>query len=393
MSQADFPPIRTGAPLLLALVLACTANPTPVSRPVEGVVALGVGALPGRPGYEAMRRGLNLAVTRLNESNTVRFQLRLPPSGSTSAVRVAELLRNDPSVIGVIGHPESGTSIEAIPVYADAEHDGANAVVAVSPTASSPRLSGISPWFFRIAPSDDVAAKYVAGWVRDSLHAVRATIVYRNDAYGREWSSTFGAAFEQRGGVVVDREPYLAGVTEWEAYAHLIAAQHPDVLLFPGDAPDAVALLRALAALHLNIPFVGGDGTEAMRDAPEADGAHFVAFFRPEHATSDEGKLFLQRYRDAFHEEPDMFAALSYDAALAIGRMVLAGAHTRGAVKDALEKLGRAAPSVEGVAGPISFQRNHDIDTRTVVVTTIRPNVTAVHARNVSALPAASANK
>ncbi len=356
----------------------------------DGTVLLGVGALPGRPGYESVLQGLELAVARLNEETGIatadgtplRFGLRTPDSGSVSAVQVAAQLRGDDGVIGVIGHPESGNMLEAMPIYADAEHAGASAVVAISPTASSPDLSGISPWFFRVAPSDNEAARFVARWVRDSLKFRRAAIIYRNDSYGRAWSSTFTDAFsttfdstnaEARDAAarVVEREPYLTGITEWDAYAQLLARRRPDVLLFPGDAADAIALLRALAAINVRIPFVGGDGTEGMRNAPEAVGARFVAFFRPERATSAEGQRFLERYRAEYRTEPDMFAALSYDAALAIGRSVQAGARTRVAVREALEKLGHGTTPIDGVAGPIAFELNHDIAGRSVVVTTI----------------------
>jgi len=349
--------------------IGCAARPAVTAS--DGSVALGVGALPGKPGYEGMRRGLELAVTRLNEAHTVTFRLQLPAAGSTSVVRIAEQLRSNPGVVGVIGHPESGNTLEALPIYADAEHAGADPVVVVSPTASSPRLSGISPWFFRVAPSDDNAAQFVARWVLDSLKSLSAAVIYRNDSYGREWSNTFSREFEKHAGIIVERDPYLTGITEWTAYAQLIARRHPDVLLFPGDAADAVEMLRALKEAHVNIPFVGGDGTEGMRSSPDAKGARFVAFFRPERATGGEGKLFLKRYHDAYHDEPDMFAALSYDAALAIGRSVLAGARTRVAVKEALERLGHGTAPIEGVVGPIAFERNHNISGRSVVVTTI----------------------
>ncbi len=355
------------ATIATALTVACGAKAAPVSD----TIAIGVGAIPGRPGYEAVLQGLDLAVARLNEAGTAKFRVRLPDARAVSAVRIAEQLRDDPSVLGVVGHPESGNTLEAVPVYADIEHAGANAVVAVSPTASSPKLSGISPWFFRVAPSDNDAARFVAQWVRDTLRATRAAIVYRNDAYGREWTSTFSDAFARGNATVIDREPYLNGIMEWDAYARLLAIQRPDVLLFPGDAVDAIALLRALEAINVHIPFVGGDGTEGMQSASVARGARFVAFFRPERATSDEGKLFLSRYREKYHAEPDMFAALSYDAALAIGRAALAGSRTRPGVKDALERLGHGVAPVQGAAGPIAFEPNHDISGRSVVVTTI----------------------
>ncbi|MEO7520950.1 MAG: ABC transporter substrate-binding protein [Gemmatimonas sp.] len=333
--------------------------------------ALGVGAVPGRPGYDNVVRGVELAVERLNERGSVRFRVRLPDAGSTSAVRVAQGLRDDPGVIGVVGHPESGHSIEALPVYSDGEHGGANAVVMVSPTASSPRLSGISPWFFRVAPSDNDAAKFVAHWTLDSLGSRRAALIYRNDSYGRDWSSTFATAFRAAGGTVVSRDPYLTGIAEWEAYALLLAKLKPDVLLFPGDAGDAVELLRALQQADVKLAFVGGDGTEAMAAAPEAQGARFVAFFRPERATSAEGQSFVNRFKARFKTDPDMFAALSYDAALAIGSTVIAGARTRTAVRDAIERIGTGTPSLDGAGGRIAFRENHDASARTVVVTRI----------------------
>lgn len=349
-------------------------------------LAIGVGAIPGSPGYEQVVGGVRLAVERLNEAGGAggtKFTVRLPDSTATTAVRVAQQLRDDPSVIAVVGHPESGNTVEVIPIYADAEHDGANGVVAVSPTASSPRLTGISPWFFRVAPSDADVARYVAQWVLDSLGARRAAIVYRNDSYGRDWSATFTRTFTEGKGEVIMRDPYLTGVVEWEAYATLIANQKPDVVLFPGDGDDALDLIRALRDRNVSVPFIGGDGTETMSTHPDAIGARIVAFFRPERATSVEANSFLPRYRALFTQEPDMFAALSYDAAIVIGRTVASGARTRTSLRLALERVGNGAPSVDGVAGRIAFLPNHDIKGRSVVIT----RVTAAARDNTGATP------
>jgi branched-chain amino acid transport system substrate-binding protein len=356
--------------LAIAPILSCRSAED--AEAPAGSMAIGVGAIPGNPGYESIVRGLEMAVQRLNETGSAKFRLRPPDRGSTSAVQVAQQLRDDPAVIGVVGHPESGNSIETVPVYADAEHEGRNAVVAISPTASSPRLSGISPWFFRVAPSDDDAARYVARWVLDSLGARRAAVIYRNDSYGRDWSSTFSDTFIKAGASVVARHPYLTGITEWDSYAQLLARLKPDVLLFPGDAGDAVEMLRALRAANVSLTFIGGDGTEGMRDSSEAEGAHYVAFFHPDRINSEEGRTFARRFQEKYHQPPDMFAAMSYDAALTIGRSVIKGAHTRLAVRRALERLGsKDSPAIEGVAGPLAFEKNHDIAGRAVVISTI----------------------
>ncbi len=360
--------MAVAAPLALALA-ACTGSRASGG---DGSLAIGVGAIPGSPNYEQVVNGVVLAVDRLNAQHpTLRFRVRLPDSSANSAVRVAQQLRDDPNVVAVVGHPESGNSLEALPIYADAEHAGANAVVAVSPTSSSPRLSGISPWFFRVAPSDADAAGYTARWVLDSLPARRAVVVYRNDSYGRDWAATFATAFAAGGGGVVMREPYLTGVVEWDAYASVIASLAPDVVLFPGDGDDALAFLRALRARGVRVPFVGGDGTESMRRHPDAAGAHYLSFFESARATSPEAGYFLPRFRERHGRDPDMFAALSYDAAIVVGRTMAAGARTRASLRLALEQVGNGAPSVDGVAGRIAFEKNHDIKGRGVVITRV----------------------
>jgi branched-chain amino acid transport system substrate-binding protein len=355
----------------MATVLSGTTTSCRSADSVQAEFAIGVGAIPGGPGYAEIVAGVTLAVERLNAQGPVRFRLRLPDSSAASAVRIAEALRDDPTVIAVVGHPESGNALETMPVYSDAARGGRNAVVAVSPTASSPRLSGISPWFFRVAPSDADAARVTARWVLDSLSARRAAVVYRNDSYGRDWASTFTSAFEAEQGKVLIREPYLTGVVEWEAYAALVAQQRPDVLLFPGDAADALALLRALRARGVSVPFIGGDGTEAMRRESVAAGARYVTFFNVAQATSPEAGHFLPKYRAAHARDPDMFAALSYDAAIVVGRTVANGARTRSSLRLALEQIGNGAPSVDGVAGRIAFLPNHDIKGRSVLLTRV----------------------
>jgi ABC-type branched-subunit amino acid transport system substrate-binding protein len=375
-----------------------TAGSSSAARTPAGTIGIGVGATPGKPGFDGVTRGIQLAVERLNADagGSVRFSVTLP-TAATSAVQIAQQLRDDPGVIGVVGHPESGTTLEAIPVYADAEHGGANAVVAISPTASSPRLSGVSPWFFRIAPSDNEAARLVAHYVSDSLRAKSTAVVYRNDSYGRDWTSKFTETFTGRAsssnssdsankatraaGSVLARLPYLTGITEWKAYALQLKKLAPQVLLFPGDADDAAELLRELKANDVKLTFVGGDGTEGLARTHEFPEAKYAAFFLPDRATSAEGKKFVDTYKAKYNEAPDMFSALSYDAALAIGRTVLNGAKNRADLRRSLERI-TGPNAIEGAGGPIAFNGQHDITGRTIVIETVGPAPAAPRADN-----------
>ncbi len=351
--------------LLLSLLTACNTAPA-----FGDDVAIGVGALPGRPGYENVVRGVELAVAELNRTPGVQFRIALPADSASSAVTVAAAHRADPSVIAVVGHPESGQTQLAVPVYAALDDGGRNAVASVSPTASSPALSGMSEWFFRVAPSDQAGAQDVARFAMDSLGLRVAAVVYRNDAYGRDWVAAFAERWRAGDGELVVRDPYLAGETDWELYAAHIAAQAPDVVLFPGDADEAVQFLRALRAAGARSQFIGGDGTEAIAQNAEFAGARYVSFFSAERATSPEARQFLAEWQARYGTPVDMFGALSYDAAMALGHAVRrAQPRTRAGVRAALATL-----DIAGVGGRIAFDSaTHDVIGRSVVVSTVAP--------------------
>jgi branched-chain amino acid transport system substrate-binding protein len=287
-------------------------------------------------------------------------------------IRIADSLRSDPSVVGVVGHPESGTTLEAISQYADAKNLGANAVVVISPTGTSPALSGASKWLFRVCPSDVQTSRTVARFVLDSLRAGRASVIFRNDAYGKDWSKSFGEAYREGRGVIVSRDPYVSGVTPWEAYAVYIKQLKPDVLLFPGSAEDALLALRAMKEVGITPMLVGGDATSGLEaNAAEFPNVRYAAFFLARRATTPEARAFITAYRQVYKEDPDQRAALAYDAAMLIGRAAWEVGPDRAKIRDYIESINgtpQGRPAMIGAAGAIAFDQNHDAINKPVVI-------------------------
>jgi branched-chain amino acid transport system substrate-binding protein len=220
-----------------------------------------------------------------------------------------------------------------------------------------------------VCPSDVQASRAVARYVLDSLKARRASVIYRNDSYGKDWAKSFGEAYRAGRGVVVQRDPYLQGATAWDAYAGYIKLLKPDVLLFPGSHEDALLALRALRAAGVSTPFIGGDATSGLEaNADEFPGVRYTAFFLPHRATSPEAKAFIAAYTAAFKVEPDQRAALAYDAAMLIGRGAVEVGPDRAEIRDYVESIGRERPTVAGAAGPITFDVNHDAVNKSVVI-------------------------
>lgn len=361
----------------------CRGGASPALFCATGVdtVAIGVALNPERPGMDAIHNGVDLAVATMNADPAIRgrgvvLAVRRTPRGLTSAVRAAERLRDDPRVAGIVGDAESGRTLDALPVYEDANGGGARAVVAVSPTATSAMLAGRSPWLFRVSPNDETASRAVATFAADSLGATRPAVVYRNDSYGRDWAATFVRAFRARHRGTVVRDPYVAGVTEWETYAEYLATLQPDLVLFPGGAEDAGPFLRALRHHRLHIPVLGGDATAPMADSAEFAGLHYAVAFVADRATSPEARAFVSAYVARFGKPPGVRAAMAYEAALLIGHAAAAvgpeAPRRRAEVRDWIAGLGRDVPPLPGVAGPLAFDGQHDVVGRSVVVARVK---------------------
>jgi branched-chain amino acid transport system substrate-binding protein len=298
-----------------------------------------------------------------------RFVLRLPPPNSTSAVQIALALRDDPTVVGVVGHTDSNSSIESAPIYEDAEHKGAGALVAVSPTSTSPALSGRSFWLFRVCPSDVAASKQAARFALDSLHSRRAIIVYRNDLFGRGWTRAFTDTYNAGGGMVVERNPHLVGMSEWEAYAGQVRELAPDLVLFPGRASDAINFLRSLRATGAKPVILGSDAVSQLEaQGDEFAGVYYTAFFLPTRVQSKEGREFVAEFERRYRMLPDQRAALSYDATMLVGRAVLAAGANRARVRDYIADIGTKRPPAIGVTGMIAFDAQHDAVDKAIVI-------------------------
>ena len=354
-----------------ATACAGSGDAANAGRPRADSLYIGVAASRGSAEFF---RGAQLAVDRLNAdrpSGARPLALRMPPDSQPTQVAVAAAFRDDPAVVGVVGHTGSAQTLEAAPIYGDVEQGGRRALVAVSPTATNPAITGAGEWIFRVCPTDDDAARTLARFAVDSVRARRVAVVYRNDLFGRGFTRTIAPELTRRGVTIVERDPYLAGVTEYEAYARRIARRGVDALVFAGGGADAADMIRALRSVGADPAVLGTDAVADVRDvgAPgEFADVRYAAFFDPGRARAVEQVVFVGDYRRRFGGLPDHQSALSYDAAMLIGRATHAVGADRRKVRDWLASVGRGAPAHAGVTGVIRFDEHGDAINKMVLV-------------------------
>ncbi len=322
--------------------------------------------------------GAQLAIEHLNARRPAGgrpLALLAPPDTLGGAVEMATYFRDHGSVVGVVGHTGSAQMREASPIYGDVQGGGRRALVAISPTATHPEVTRLSDWVFRVCPTDDDAARALARFAADSLSGRRAAIIYRNDLFGRGFTRIFAPAYEREGGTVLERNPYLLGITEYEAYAERIARRGADVVVIAGGAQDAVDMIRQMRRLGVSPRVIGTDDLSGINadtaHAREFAGVRYTAFYLP--GVNPSAASFEVEYRARFGRPPEHRAALSYDAAMLIGLAVHNVGPERRKVRDRIARTGSGAPAHAGVTGEIRFNEVGDPIRKPLLMGEIRP--------------------
>lgn len=324
----------------------------------------------------AMRQAAELAIREINARGGVRpngrgsgreLALRiLDDSGrADAAIRVATVLANDPTVVAVIGHLTSGTSLAAARVYGE----GRRPVTMISPSASSPDLSGVSPYVFRVCPTDLSHGAQLARFALRQLGARRAGLIYIDDDYGRGLRQSFAAEFRQLGGDLISEDPALGTTRTLEPYlARLRQRGGVDVLVLATERGGAELALREMTRLGLRWPVLGGDALTGI----EVEGVRLSSAYLPD-KPGERNAAFVAAYARANEGRlPDHRGAGSYDIVYLLARVLEAGGTDRTAIRDHLARVGRDRPAYEGVTGAIAFDERGDVPAKPVVIGTVR---------------------
>jgi branched-chain amino acid transport system substrate-binding protein len=339
----------------------------------DGEIVIGTAGPLAETRGEMSRMGAQLAIKEVNARGGVRgrrLALRALDDSArgVTAVRVAETWAAAPAVVAVVGHVTSGAMMMAARVY-DAEQ-----LPAVATTASSPELSGISPWVFRTIASDSSVAVAMARHASQAGFR-SAAVLYENDSYGRALAGLFRQNFR---GEVLSTDPIAAADSNFEPFVSYYRARRPDVVLLAGSEGSGLRFLREARRQRLETTVVGANSLVgiATADPAASEGVLIFAPFTPADPRP-EVRTFVAAFVKEYGRPPSSHAALAYDATLVIARAIERAGVSREGVRDWLAALDEKS-AVAGVTGPLRFQGSGDRLGREVTVTRVRDGVLAV---------------
>lgn len=313
------------------------------------------------------------------------------------AHQIVQAAQADSTIIGVMGWPFSSYVPKTVNIFSDAK------LPIVSETASSDQFSGISPYFFRVCPSNNVEGIAGAHYMEQNLQAHNVIVFSApSDPYSIGLGNDFTTQFTNDGHTVLKTEHYTLGnATSIKTALQDALAQTnpaPDALYFSGYSADISTLLSNLptSGPFANLQVMGGDALYELGGyTPNAlitwNRLHFTSFTDPDvWDVLDHGAqkpAFFSNYQNDFDpaqthtanaygwDLPDSDAMLSYDATLALLTAAKNTGKAQPTTADEVQALAQinGAHPFQGISGQIGFDQQGDALNKAVVILNVSP--------------------
>jgi branched-chain amino acid transport system substrate-binding protein len=213
------------------------------------------------------------------------------------------------------------------------------------------------PWYFTDIQDDRVQGYTLARHIYTELGIKRVALLRINDRYGRFGVLKFKDASRRLGHPVVIEQKFMRGDTDFRHQLAVIEDSRVDAIVLWTDVGPTAAILQQMRELGMKQRVFGSHrtlGDDLVKLAgPAAEG--FEAVFPYDPTRSDPRWLdFVSRYEARFHQKPDHFAALAYDAMQILLNAICHAGLNKGRIRDALT----AIENYKGVTGDMVFDPN-----------------------------------
>jgi branched-chain amino acid transport system substrate-binding protein len=366
------------APIGIAIAVALTAcgkkeepavkqeSATKAAAPAETIVKIGhVAPLTGGIAHlgKDNENGARLAVEEINAAGgiklgdqTIKLELVAeddkadPKEGTIAAQKIV-----DSGAVAVVGHLNSGTTIPASKIYADA------GMTQISPSATNPKYTeqGFKTTF-RVVANDNQQGAVLANYAADQMKAKTIAIVDDRTAYGQGLADVVEKVAKEKGVKVVAREFATDKTTDFNAILTKIRAKRPDVIMYGGMDATAGPMAKQMKQLGIKSQLLAGDGVcspEFIKLAGDAAGILTCSMAGEAVEKLAKGEEFKAKYKAKFGTDVQVYSPYSYDAVYVIADAIKrAGKADRASITAAMP-----ATNYAGLTGQIQFDEKGDI--------------------------------
>jgi branched-chain amino acid transport system substrate-binding protein len=293
------------------------------------------------------------------------FSLQLVPyddqGDPTRGVANASLIGADPSILGVVGHLNSGVAIPSSAVY-EKYH-----IAMVSPANTATEVTDRQlKTVNRIVARDDFQGPAAAEYAVNTLHIKSIFIIQDKTAYGQGLAEAFRAAARQLNARIVGYEGIMIGEKDFNGVLNQVLSKKPDLIFFSGRYVEGGILVKQAREKGITVPFMGGDGLDSSGFVHFAgDEIKDILYSSPaaDITKTENGKRWADKYQQKFGKQVDGFSAYAYDSMSVLLNGLTHAIRSNGGKLPSREQVRdavRATQDFQGVVTKVSFDSKGD---------------------------------
>ena len=338
-------------------VLAASAALLPVpSHSAEPILAGVSGPLTGPAAqYGAQwKRGFDLALDEINgvggvNGRPVAYDFEDSQSDPRQSIVIAQKFVSDPRIIMELGDFASPASMAASSIYQRGK------LIQFGFTNSHPDFTKGGDYMWSSSPSQADEQPLFAAYAVQKLGLQRLGVLHLNTDWGRTSKDVFAKAAIGLGAQIVAAEAYLPTDQDFRSTLVRVRDAKPEALVLLSYYSDAALIARQVRDLGMQQVLVAASSIyspEFLQLAgPAANGTFTMAEFFPSEKRP-EVERFVSAYRAKYHQDPDLFSAIAYDAMILFAALARQYGATREGIRQGLLNI-KDVPSV--VYGRMTF--------------------------------------
>lgn len=309
-----------GATLVAAMSLAGTAF---AQQPDDVKIGF-AGPMTGAQAHygKDFQNGVTLAIEDINATNPiiggkpVRFVLDSaddqadPRTGTTVAQRLV-----DDGIKGMLGHFNSGTTIPASRIYANAGIPQVAMATAPEYTQQGFKTA------FRMMTSDTQQGSVAGTFAAKTLGMKRIAVVDDRTAYGKGLADQFVKAAKAAGATIVDHEYTNDKAVDFKSILTKLKGVNPDLIYYGGADSQAGPMVKQMKTLGIKAPLMGGEMVHTptfIKIAGDAANGTIASLAGLPLDEMPGGNEYVAKYKKRFGEDVQTYSPYAYDGAMAM---------------------------------------------------------------------------
>ena len=317
------------------------------------------------------RNGVQMAVETINETGGVagrKIELIIRDDrGIPEKAQAADRELIKAGVLAIIGHATSAQTQAGLEVTNPAK------VVLLGPTVSTPELSGLDDYFFRVYPSFKDGAQAFTQYIYQRSGITQLAIIYDSDnaAYSKTYCSTVASKFQSLGGTITSEISFSSvAQSDFSPLLLKLRASKAEGLLIIASDIDTALIAQRTRLMDWQTPLFTSCWAQTDTLINNGGQAAEGIKFEQAYALTSQSPTFLEfqaRYQTRFGQAPSFGAAHAYDSFLVLAAALeKTGGRPEGLRQALLETHG-----FKGLTNIFSFDRFGDVE-RPIYLNTIR---------------------